>query len=112
MSYDDDATGDEHSLKKADILKGIVKSIEFIRWPLEIAKGYDISDLIAEAQTYDEAWEAFEKLRSPSHRSKPDAEILEKNQKKRRKWTPLEFDAVREAYCKWFRLTNDNIDRK
>jgi hypothetical protein len=49
LVYDADATGDKGAMKASLLLKqrGQTRSVQFVRWPMDLPKGFDVSDWIA-----------------------------------------------------------------
>lgn len=77
--FDADAAGDRGSKKAYELLKGVAAKVEFVNWPEDSPKGYDLRDYVVSALASDEDGAAslqklFELVR-PYHRHATPDEI-------------------------------------
>lgn len=113
LAYDADGSGDTGMETATGKLRGIAKSINYVRWSLEAPTGFDISDLIVVAADYDEAWKTFKSLLNKAPRTKPTDKteiVLASGGKANPDLKLASWHEVRSAYAKWLRLNEDNFD--
>lgn len=122
--YDADKTGDNGMLKVKKLMAHRVPSLKFIRWPLDIRDGYDISDLIV-----DEGDKAYDKMIAMlSEAPRTESLIKEKTRLHIKKATrtlvgaeevripttgntsPIKsFEEVVTRFRRWFEMSDDAV---
>jgi len=105
MAYDADSAGDEGMQKKGQILKPGVQSIEYVRWPLDVKKGYDVEDLINEFG-YKDAWSKLKIMSSTAPRTQPQPSTLATRIQEGVKKSSS-FGRILRTYRKWLDMSPD-----
>lgn len=95
MSYDADTSGDENMRKYGERLKTCVTSLEFVRWALHLEDGYDISDLILDADSPDTAVNELLALVSSVIRTEAESTATKKKKTRQGK---IDFAKVEKVY--------------
>lgn len=123
VAYDADKTGDAGMEKVKGMLQGRVRSLRFIRWPLDVDDGFDVSDLILAEGEPKKAWNRLNGLLAKAPRTEslvsrngavkksdaPSADVPQEEQPKRKKGKPISFADVVKRYRRWFELTDDSV---
>lgn len=117
LLYDADDAGDKGMMKvgygtvkqpNSGMLKGIVRSIRYIRWPMTLPDGYDVSDLFVESNDVVDGWNNLQELIAPAPRIIGlTKEQLARSESHKSELVPVPYQDVAAVYKKWFRLNDD-----
>jgi len=103
MAYDADSAGDEGMCEKGDKLRSYTSKVRYIRWPMEVNKGYDISDLIVDCGK-ERALEKLLEMVSDSPRTRISARVKMAVDKD---VTGVTFDDIVDQYSGWLDVSPD-----
>jgi hypothetical protein len=109
LAYDADVAGDNGMVKYGDMLGTVARTVRYVRWPLDVNSGYDVSDLIDENKDdCKKSVTQLKKLVSKAPRTVSlRVNISEEGKKDERR--VLGFNGLQAVYEKWLDMGDDSV---